>query len=295
MSYTKLSNSELTVLVSSKGAELTSVIQNSTQREYLWQADPKYWKRHSPVLFPIVGSLWGGKYTYEGKVYEMSQHGFARDSSFECRDVKENEAKYRLIASEETKKKYPFDFDLEITYKLCGSSITVKWTVTNPSSDKPLYFQIGAHPAFNYKDHNEECEIQSTLLFEPKRDDYTLTTLSQKGCVKEEKQKTTIEGGVVKIRKDTFNCDTLIFEDSQIKTVALVDKEQKPYVKVTSEAPVFGFWSPAVGKYAPFVCLEPWFGRCDTEYFDKNFDQKPWMQCLEPNKKFEGGYCIEIL
>lgn len=35
----------------------------------MWDAKPEYWKRTSPVLFPIVGSLNNGSYRYEGKEY----------------------------------------------------------------------------------------------------------------------------------------------------------------------------------------------------------------------------------
>ena len=51
-----LSNDKITIQISESGAELTSIVANGT--EYLWQADPKFWQRHSPVLFPIVGRVW---------------------------------------------------------------------------------------------------------------------------------------------------------------------------------------------------------------------------------------------
>ena len=77
-----VSNQELTIRVSEHGAELSSIVANATGKEYLWQADPAFWKRHSPVLFPIVGSVWKAEYRNEGTVYPLSQHGFARDMDF---------------------------------------------------------------------------------------------------------------------------------------------------------------------------------------------------------------------
>lgn len=68
-----LSNKLLTVTASSVGAELQSIRSNLTGHEYLLQGDPFYWKRRSPILFPIVGTVW------DGKEYAMNQHGFARD------------------------------------------------------------------------------------------------------------------------------------------------------------------------------------------------------------------------
>ena len=106
-----LSNSELTIKVSPHGAELCSILHDG--KEYLWQADPAFWKRHSPVLFPIVGSVWENEYRHEGVSYALTQHGFARDMDFELMLELEDEVRYRLVDSEETRKKYPFPFCLE--------------------------------------------------------------------------------------------------------------------------------------------------------------------------------------
>ena len=91
-----VSNQELTIRVSEHGAELSSIVANATGKEYLWQADPAFWKRHSPVLFPIVGSVWNTEYRNEGTVYPLSQHGFARDMDFTLIAEAENELRFAL-------------------------------------------------------------------------------------------------------------------------------------------------------------------------------------------------------
>ena len=103
-----ISNEQLTIQVSPHGAELCSIFANG--KEYLWQADPAFWKRHSPVLFPIVGSVWENEYRNEGITYTLSQHGFARDMEFTLVSEKEDEVRYQLMSNEETLKKYPFPF-----------------------------------------------------------------------------------------------------------------------------------------------------------------------------------------
>ena len=140
-----LQNEYLSIQIAERGAELCSIMCND--KEYLWQADPKFWGRHSPVLFPIVGKVWDDVYTVEGKIYPLSQHGFARDMDFELVSQSATEVTYRLVSTEETLKKYPFPFLLEITYRLTGKMIEVIWKVENIGSSE-LHFQIGAHPAF---------------------------------------------------------------------------------------------------------------------------------------------------
>ena len=147
-----ISNEQLTIQVSPHGAELCSIFANG--KEYLWQADPAFWKRHSPVLFPIVGSIWENEYRNEGIPYTLTQHGFARDMEFTLVSEKENEVHYRLISNEETLQKYPFPFCLEIGYRIQGKQIEVIWKVKN-TGDKEMYFQIGAHPAFYWPEVDE--------------------------------------------------------------------------------------------------------------------------------------------
>ena len=141
-----LKNTALTLNISLHGAELTS-IRDSFGREFLWQADPAFWKRHSPVLFPIVGSLWDKHFRVTGREYEMGQHGFARDMDFRLVSEREDEMWFELKSSPETLAKYPYKFTLRIGYRLEANKIHVMWEVSGDDS-QTMWFQIGAHPAF---------------------------------------------------------------------------------------------------------------------------------------------------
>ena len=101
MRYT-LKNEMLVVEIDSFGAELKSVKRKSDDFEYMWQGDPKYWGRTSPVLFPFVGVPKDKEYRYAGKTYAMGQHGFARDMEFETETVEEAKIWFVLTSGEET-------------------------------------------------------------------------------------------------------------------------------------------------------------------------------------------------
>ena len=126
-----LKNEILSVLVKEHGAELASIRKGST--EYLWQADPAFWGRHSPVLFPIVGSVWEKRYRVGGREYGLGQHGFARDMDFSMVSSSDAEVRYRLESSEETLEKYPWPFVLEIAYRLHDNKLDVCLLYTSPS------------------------------------------------------------------------------------------------------------------------------------------------------------------
>ena len=287
-----LKNEILTVQVKEHGAELASIRKGSV--EYLWQADPSFWGRHSPVLFPIVGSVWEKRYRVDGREFELGQHGFARDMDFTMVEGGEDEVRYRLESTEDTLKKYPWPFVLEIAYRLHGNMIDVIWEVSNPGNED-MYFQIGAHPAFNYPDYDPQTMERGFLSFD-RSEGLECIRIKEKGCVDAE----TLypldipADGLLPLTRETFDkIDTIMLQDGQIGSVALYRTDRTPWLKLSFEAPVVGIWSPP-GKNAPFICLEPWYGRCDRAGYEGDYRDRDWVNLLAPGEKFSSVYTIEI-
>ncbi len=285
-----ISNKQLTIQVSPHGAELCSIVANG--KEYLWQADPAFWKRHSPVLFPIVGSVWENEYRNEGIPYTLTQHGFARDMEFTLISEKEDEVRYRLVSNEETLHKYPFPFCLEIGYRIQGKKIEVMWEVKN-SGEKDMYFQIGAHPAFYWPEFDASNSERGFFRFD-KENGLKYILISEKGCADPSTEYSLeLTDGLLPLDTHTFDKDALILENEQVRKVTLYNKEKLAYLSLHFNAPVVGLWSPPA-KNAPFVCIEPWYGRCDRAHYTGEYKDKDWMQHLQPEEIFQGGYTIEI-
>lgn len=284
MIFLTLDNGIIRAEISSHGAELKSVLKND--REYMWCADPAYWGRTSPVLFPIVGGLKDKRYIFDGKEYPMGQHGFARDCDFELTYSDESSVIYTLSSTADTKNKYPFDFRLEIGYKLDGSSIIISWRVINTGSNK-MFFSIGAHPAFNLKDGANYFGFDTDLSIQYK-------LLGGGGLLDKYTEYTLENNGGAEIVKGMFDKDALVVENNQAHEVSLMDSNMQPYVKVSFDAPLFGLWSPA-GKNAPFVCIEPWYGRCDGDDFNGSLEERDYCMMLEPEKEFYAEYSIEFI
>ena len=286
-----LKNDILTVEVSRHGAELQSIRKGNV--EYLWQADPKYWARHSPVLFPIVGSVWNAVYRVDGVEYPLGQHGFARDMDFRLVSASDTEVRYRLESDESTMVKYPWPFVLDIEYRLHDNCVDVIWEVYNPGSSD-LFFQIGAHPAFNYPDYDVERSGRGALSFD-RAEGLECIRLKEKGCVDASvKYPLEMPDGIIKLEKDTFDAiDTIILEGGQISRINMFREDMSPWLSVSFDAPVVGIWSPP-GKNAPFICLEPWYGRCDRAGYEGDFKEKDWVNRLAPGERFASRYVIEI-
>lgn len=286
----QIKNSQITVEIADHGAELVSM-KDAHGKEYLWQADPKYWGRHSPILFPIVGSLWNGVYHVGGKDYPLSRHGFARDMDFHLIAKGDEQVVFALYDSAETLKKYPFHFNLAVSYRLKDNRLHVVWHVEN-TDDKIIWFQVGGHPAFNVPDMKQGESLYGRLRFdnaEPIR-----RFLAEQGCLdraRHEEVKT--DKGVWAFDTHSFDSDALIFDHSQIRKIELLDAEGKAAVTVQTKAPALGIWSPG-GKDAPFICIEPWYGVTDVEGFDGELRDKYLVNQLLPGSSFMSEYVITI-
>lgn len=300
------SNEKLTIKVKEHGAELASIVCQG--REYLWQADESFWKRHSPVLFPIVGAVWNGEYRSHGETYKMGQHGFARDMDFRLVSETDTELRYRLTSNDVTKQKYPYDFCLEIGYQLIDNRIRVSWHVENTGSE-PMSFQIGAHPAFFWPMlSNEqidggvgmmtnplaETDERGFFRLEAKGRTLPVSVITEGGCVGSDSIIETDEEGYLPLNTNTFNNDALIFENSQVTKVTLCRQDKSPYLSLEFTSPLVGLWSPPK-KRAPFVCIEPWYGRTDSVGFTGTYEEKPWMQQLPVGEVFDVNYDIIIM
>ena len=287
-----LENEKLLVEISEHGAEVIRIFRKDTKEEMLWNADPAFWGRHAPILFPFVGASHKGVYHYQGKEYVMKQHGFARDTDFEVISADDTKAVYELKSNEKTKESYPFDFCLTVTYVLKENVLTVGWNVEN-CTDGEMYFTIGAHPAFLYPNYEVDQPDRGYFAFDVKKD-LVYRALVEKGCVGDVVRPVPLDAdGLLPLNIHTFDIDTFILEDSQIKRVDLLDVEKRPYLSLTFTAPVVGLWSPPT-RNAPFVCIEPWYGRCDRVDYTGEYKDRDWVWHLEPGELFDASYTIEI-
>ena len=290
MNYT-LENDKIKLTVAEHGAEIKSLIRKADGKELMWQADAAYWGRTAPVLFPLVGNYYQKKSVFKGQTYEMGQHGFARDMDFKLGKQTENELVFTLKDNEESRKKYPFSFLLVITYRLEKDTVNVEWKVENPN-EETMYFSIGGHPAFN-------CDLNTyTLRFE--KDNQPNAKITSKiiaddgsGCLGDEQKQFELENGVLFMSDELFSRDALIIEDRQSDKVTLIDDNGQDVIAVKFDAPLFGVWSP-VGKRAPFVCIEPWYGRCDRVGFNQKLEEREYGNTLGINDTFQVSFDILV-
>ncbi|ELB05477.1 MULTISPECIES: aldose 1-epimerase family protein [Enterococcus] len=287
-----LKNNEIQVEILLKGAELASVKDLIDETEYIWQADSEVWGRHAPVLFPIVGKLKNDSYSYKGKTYQMSQHGFARDMNFEIYNQSSQEVTFSLTATEETRACYPFDFQLLITYHLAGRELGIMYHVKNLDEEQDLYFSIGAHPGFNlplddqttFDDYVLQLRPETTRKFIAVNNE---VLLNPESSYEEQKNDFPID-------RELFKNGVLIFKTTGPTSATLTSPYSSKQIKISyDDMPYLGIWStyPIAGE---FVCVEPWCGIADSKNTDGNYSKKIGINHLRPEEDFVRSYRIDF-
>lgn len=288
-----LENEKVKITVHSLGAELKSLVSKENGKEYMWCADEYFWNRTSPILFPVVGCYKNFKCEHEGKSYELPQHGFARDMEFSLLEKSNGELWLRLRETEETLKGYPFAFILDIGYRLKENQVEVIWRVQNPA-EKAMYFSIGGHPGFNIPADTKEG-VGCYLSMDAKEDKVVSRKINNRLAI-DGFYDCALENGTVAVTKELFAADALVLENHQVSRVALLDAQKKAFLQMDFSAPLVGIWAPAhLKEKAPFVCIEPWYGRCDHESFQGTLAEREWGNTLKAGEVFEASYTITVL
>jgi len=273
------------------GAELFSLYSKVTGKEYIWQGNPAWWAGRAPILFPIVCSMKGSAYAYNGKVYDMPKHGFVQHAEFSVAKKEGNKIVFEYSDNVATRKIYPFSFLLQVVFELDGNTLSVTYTVENRNSCD-MYFSIGAHEAYRCPWNDGEFFEDYYLEFD-KSDTYIGEGVTDAGLISGEKYTVIKDGRLIPLTYDMFaERDTLIFKNVPSSRVFLKSKKTTTVVEVNyQDAPHLGIWTP---PGAPFVCIEPWYGLPDEAGHDGIIENKAGIVSLGANCCFSWTHDITV-
>lgn len=287
-----IESADLQVKVNSIGMELSSIRSKHNNQEYLWQGDPEYWTGQAPVLFPIIGALKNGQYTYQGKSYELPKHGFLRSSSKpKLIESGTNFLRFGMTWDAETLKIYPFKFNLELNFLLEGKNLHLQHHITN-EGEEPMLYSIGGHPAFNCPLKSNERYEQYYLEFEKEETDATWL-IDPSGLISLEQKPMLNQSKKLQLHSHIFDQDALVFKNLKSRSVRLLHQTKGPMLALDFEDfNYLGIWAKPA---APFVCIEPWLGIADSVDSNQNFEEKEGIRKLAPGQSDQKSYSITIL
>lgn len=279
--------------VSTTGAELQSLRSKKTGLEYIWNGDAAYWSGRAPILFPILCSLKDGRYTYKGKEYQMPKHGYIRNAELVHKSVSPagEVMSFTCGDTEETRKIYPFSYELEIIFRLEANTLYVDYIVKNKSVDE-MYFSIGAHEAFNCPRREGESFDDYYLVFEQAEHPWEKLTLDvQKGLL-DGGTAPVFEGDTLPLKHSLFEDDALIFKNIGSKKLWIKSNKSDEIVEACYDgAANLGIWT---SPNAPFICIEPWCGLPDYTDSTGDITKKDSIVRLEGKEVFTFTHSFTI-
>lgn len=294
MKIITLKNDLVTAGISPKGAELQSLL-HTNGIQYMWSGDASYWGKHSPVLFPIVGTLKNDTYYYKNQAYELTRHGFARDMMFTAKQVNSQEAIFILTENADTLKVYPFPFVLKLHYRLSKNRLLCTYEVNNPGNSE-LYFSVGGHPAFAvpmvkgtvYTDYYLQFSKAETLYR------YKLLnglTSNEKEIVATVAAKPGTDADIrLPLTPSMFYEDALVLKHLENHYTTLAsDKHSHGIHFDFTGFPYLGIWA---AKDAPFVCIEPWCGITDNVGHNQQLKDKEGIILLKPGGTWQRSWSV---
>ena len=278
----EIKNEQLTVLSKTFGAELISVKENETGKEYYACGEETGLPM---VLFPNAAKLKDNTLIAGGKEYQIEGAGFARTSEFTLCEEGKDYVVYELKSSPETEKYYPYAFSLKICYRLEGRTLRVVSTVENLSGNT-MYFELGFHPA--YRCDNSQ-EAHSLVFAEP----CTAGRFIRPNLLTEKIVPAYFDNvKEVPITEELFKEGTIALQQPTSKTVSIVGKTSGTAITVDGSAfPNIPVYAP-YGKPMRFVSIELW--SADPEYADTDqvWEHKRGVSALKAGEKYENVWSV---
>ncbi len=285
-----IENQVLRAEFSATGAELRKLYHKTFQLDYLWDGDPKYWGKHSPVLFPIVGTLKENSYKIQGKTFNLGRHGFAREKVFSVESQAASEIVFLLCSDEETKKVYPFDFEFRIRYSVDGPDFSTEYLVKN-TGETPLLFSVGGHPAFRLPLTPDTSFSDYYLQFE-EAENLPRWPITADGLIGIQPIPYLNDTDRLNLLKTLFYQDALVFKYPRSSEISIRSaKTPHGLTMDIGEFPFLGIWS---FKDADFLCLEPWCGIADSEDSHQSFEHKEGVEKAAPGATFSRQWRVNL-
>ena len=279
-----ISGPALSAQISAIGAELVR-LQDGRGSDLLWNGDPAVWAGRSPLLFPIVGEAKGNRIRVAGTQYEIGRHGFARTSRFALVSSDTAHCTWRLESSEATWRHYPFDFRLDVTYRIEAAALHMTAEVTN-TGDGIMPAAFGFHPALRWPLPYGKPRAAHEIVFE--RDEPAPIRRPVDGLLSSARYPTPVRGRHLVLHDSLFEAGALVFDTPASRSLVYGDVVRVDFPRM----PHLGIWTmPGAG----FVCIEPWQGHASPEDFDGELADKPGMVAIMPGATESFGMSIGVI
>lgn len=287
-----IQNEYLALTVDTLGAQMMS-IRSADGCEYLWQGDPTYWADRSPTLFPFIGRLWNNRYTFRGKDYSMHIHGFAAEVDFSPIKQEHDYVLLSITSTIVSLTMYPFDFTLNIGYRLEKNTIEISYSVYNQGLET-MPFGIGGHPGFRVPldagERFEDYRLEFAQVCLPDRVGFTPAVYPSG-----HDEAFPLENGrTLSLSHAMFDDDAIILKNMARKVTLRSTVSDRAITVTYPDMSYLGIWHwPKTD--APYVCIEPWSSLPGRQDVVEELSCKSDLVHLAPGNTYHNTWSITIV
>lgn len=221
-----------------------------------------------PILFPICGQLENGEYELDGQVYQMKNHGVARNHPWQILEIHESDElsiTLGLKSNDETKRSFPFDFELIFRYELQEDALIIHQDYRN-QSNRPMPMYSGFHPYFATSCKSIDIQTDATRYF-----DYNDMSIKEyAGSFDFEQLK-----------------ESVVLLDTREPRVSFPLPEINRRVTIEYD-PIFRYMVIWTEQGSPFMCVEPWMAQTDE------MNRKQELVFVQPNESYHTQIKISV-
>lgn len=259
--------------VATRGAEPTAWAVDGTL--LLWTADPAWWPRTCPLLFPVVGWSRGGEVRIGGRAYPMPVHGFAAGADFAVAEQAADRVRLELTDGPSTRAHYPFAFRMSVEWQLRPASLSAAIRIEN-AGEGPMPYAVGLHPGFAWPLAGAPRAGHRIRFERPERGE--VPVIAPGGLFSRRRRPVPLKAGrELALDDGLFAGDALCFLDAASREVRF-ENGRGAAITVRAEGfPHLALWSR---PGAPFLSIESWTGHGDPEGFAGELSQRPSMHLL---------------
>lgn len=226
-----LENRYLSVRVKEIGAELCGIYDKQLQKEYMWQPGYEIWDHSSLILFPNTGRISRDRVIIGGKTHPATMHGFAWRKEFHIVSCSSEELVMELYSDNETRVGFPYEFTLQVIFRLESNRLVQHLNVINRDSRR-MYFCLGAHPGFYLPLELGESGEDYLIRFDkPQRinrlmtQDGTMLLTGERRVFMDSKRE-------IQLSENFFNNGPLLLEGLNAGSVMLLSKKSGRFVQM---------------------------------------------------------------
>ncbi len=285
-----IGNGQLSAAIDPFGAELTH-LRDADGRELMTDADPAYWTGRAPILFPVVGRVTGDVVRINGREYPMPKHGFARRSMFTVSQEHESWAVFTLEANTESRRSYPFEFQLRVMFEVVGLTLTTTVEIWNVDRERAMPAQFGFHPAFSWPLPYDRDRADHRILFDGDEPG-ELRAITPDGFIAAEGRPSPLDGRELRLHDALFANDALVWDPVRSQRLGYGAPDGPGLDIAFPDTPRLGIWTKPGAR---FVCVEPWHGIADPAGYAGEYRDKPGVFEVAPGEAKRIGMSVTLV